>query len=384
MSSEKHEINSLNRAIEDSKGSHKNTREICSLLIGAEKNESPDFIRTIHDESSNEKPCIIGIEHFRVDHFSELTQTKKVSATGIDLQNEQTQLFNKHANIDPENDTAVYNAIFDTMSHIAENTKQKMQATYENFLSAFEHSLNTHLPKTDKYRKNLQDINPNADIQLIFLIEIHTDFSNLFLNDIRGIRRNDSGLMPLFSDVVRLLNTIDPDIVQYVVLQLNSYAQQEKTRVLAFPTRDIEKQLRRKNIKMYEYAGDDILFQPFESFDKNISALVSTENYTETDFDFVINYACDSMDIETRIYFMNAAGQKAHYCAKHNLNYTATQPVQMFMAVYGKNIEGWRRSKIKGEEWKVQPILKDLTLEIAEKRLTDFEKKYWHEPNTNI
>ena len=62
-----------------------------------------------------------------------------------------------------------------------------------------------HVFKLDEYRENIMQIDANADIQLGFLIELHTDLSQWFLNDALKETRVSPGQFPISCEAYELL-----------------------------------------------------------------------------------------------------------------------------------------------------------------------------------
>ena len=69
-----------------------------------------------------------------------------------------------------------------------------------------------------------------ANIELVFLIDVYSDFSGLFLTDKKGTHKSNVGNAPMFREVVELLENIDKRKIDYVIMRFNSvnYTQQSK------------------------------------------------------------------------------------------------------------------------------------------------------------
>lgn len=104
-------------------------------------------------------------------------------------------------------------------------------ATYHSFIDSFKYSLEKHLSSVSVYRQNLMKYATSGErIKLAFLIEIHTEMGRLFLNDKKGTRRNNNGNLPIFQDIVDVLEEIDTKKVDYIILCMGDtlYTSREK------------------------------------------------------------------------------------------------------------------------------------------------------------
>lgn len=61
-----------------------------------------------------------------------------------------------------------------------------------------------HAFKLDAYRENIMQVDANADIQLGFLIELHTDLRQWFLNDALKETRVSPGQFPISCEAYEL------------------------------------------------------------------------------------------------------------------------------------------------------------------------------------
>lgn len=86
MGNKANELACLNLAIEQclkQKGiSKKIGQQLSGDDIDRDSDEAPDFLRYNKPFESGKNGIVIGIEHFRVDHFSEELKNHKVSSLG--------------------------------------------------------------------------------------------------------------------------------------------------------------------------------------------------------------------------------------------------------------------------------------------------------------
>lgn len=210
--------------------------------------ERPDFIR--RNEKYN---CLLGIEHFRVDHFVK-KKRGKVQSTGVMNKKEISDVYNTHKESVLASDVVPGEAIDDIMKTVSNQIERKSKATYKNFLTSFESSLRKHQNSVDVYKEKLEQIKNSEDISITFLIEVYTDFSELFLNRYSTKKMNLGGLMPFFKDIVNMIGNISCDQVHYYIFYLKNYSG-SKEGVYAFDNSDLMDSFRKQNIDIYEYTG---------------------------------------------------------------------------------------------------------------------------------
>lgn len=258
----------LNKAVALGLKQHGKSLQIIQRLASPDfdncDHERPDFIKLYQNPQKEKSLTLVGIEHFRVDKMSLLKKNNKVASTGVVANKKVEDLFIKyHEEITQGNiPESVYADIGET---VANHITEQYRSSYNTLLEAFKHSLNLHLASVDDYRKNLAVLSCNKlPIELIFLIEVHADFSGLYCVDDRGISKRENNLMPMFESLVQFMeDSIDPRKVNYVVLCLENSLGCGECKIIAFSTKDIRKELKRQRIRIYEYAGEDLQYPQF-------------------------------------------------------------------------------------------------------------------------
>lgn len=244
------------------------TRRIVKRLIGEEfareKAESPDFVKAVGPTRKGDKGALVGIEHFCVDHLSEPMRKdggKTVSSLGSKERSKIRALYDKGHKALMGTGELPEDAISELVSAASELFEAVKKSSYYSFLRSFDYSLNKHLGKTGDYRRELKALAKEGQrVGLAFLIEVHSDFSNMFLRDRRGVRRCPPGFMPMFEDVVSLLEKASGQ-VDHVVLVMSSTVHGKEASVLAINGNNIRGSLEKQRAAIYEYVGED-RFQP--------------------------------------------------------------------------------------------------------------------------
>lgn len=364
----------LQKVIEAGRRTRGKTKRIISMLDGEDllrfDDERPDFVRIPYSNTN----IVIGIEHFRVDHFSLQKADGKVASKAAPHEKSRDSVYEKwHQHLVDTGDVPV-KALHDVMDLVANRFKFQKEATYNNFIKSFRYSLYKHTKNIDVYRKNIGKTS-SKKIEIALLIEVHTEFCDLFLNDKRGTRKASSGIMPMFADIVRLIEAIDYRKVNYIVLCLCSEANGNTIEVQAFQPKDMRSQLDRQHIKVFEYAGDDCLLHDFQSSHKDISVKPTVIQSNES-FDVSLEYSRKDLTDELVLDFVHYAAKRAYYALQNQFPYATTLRVQIFMEVFGDYILGWEDVPNDIDGWRVRPILAHFDKSIIEQGFNDFAQRW--------
>lgn len=188
----------------------------------------------------------------------------------------------------------------DVVSDLLVTTKK---SSYHSFLHSFEYSLNKHLERVDEYRSNPKTHALKSQrIELTFLIEIHTDFSNMLLRDRKGVRKCPPGFMPMFDEVVNLLERAS-NRVDYIVLIMGSTIYGKETNVLALNGCNIRGGLKKQKVDIYEYVGEDLFLPEPRERPKEVKAAVSFTN-NEVDADIILEWSDAAPECKCEAAFM--------------------------------------------------------------------------------
>lgn len=333
------------------------TKQIIDCLDGddveREFEERPDFIRIHHARDKSQTDTLIGIEHFRVDHLSKKKQNGNVASTGAMYPKEVQRVFDKwqgkmnsYSSEDQIPEEIIAGAVSDITDACANQITRYENSSYWSFIDSFHYSLNKHLERSIEYKKNIQLCNKRdaKSVKLALLIEVHTEFSHLFLNDNKGTRRNTTGVMPMFSDIVRLLEDIDKRQVDYIILSLYSYKTMDgPVKIIALRTGNIYKQLCKTNTKTYDYAGEEYLLKNAQNMHTDVKAK-PTWNLENGKIHFTLDLNFNDIAGNDRLGLISYGVLLAQQAAKRGGNYATTLGVQMFLDVYSDYFLGWQKS----------------------------------------
>jgi hypothetical protein len=371
------ELQCLQRVIEAGKKSRGYTKRIIGMLNGEDvhrtDDERPDFVKFALNTNGG-ATTVIGIEHFRVDHYSLQKTDGKVASKGAPHEKDMRNVYERwHQQIADTNEVPT-DAISDIADLIAKRLCMKKGATYGDFLESFSYSLSKHLNNVDAYRQNIRKLT-HEKIEIALLIEVHTEFSELYLNDEKEARKNTSSVMPMFADIVNILESIDTQKVNYIILCLGTMASGDKVDVRAFRTGDIRKQLERQHIKIYEYAGEDYLLAGFQPMHKDISVTPSITPNSDG-FDINIRLSLKDLSDELLLDLVHYAAKRAHHAITNRIPYITTLRVQMFMETFAEDLLDWENVPDDEEGWRVRPVLQQFNFNVTEQRMNDFALRW--------
>jgi len=372
------ELFCLNRVIKEKNSLHEESKQIINKICGKEfdrmDKERPDFVRYCPPASEHEKGILIGIEHFRVDRLSLQKRDGKVASTGIGTEKAIHRVYTQWHEKVTASEVVPEGAISDIADLVGEQMQKLEKSSYNTFFRSFEYSLNNHLENVDVYRANLQELSEGKyDTELALLIEIHSEFRNLFVNNQRGTYREKENFPPIFEDIVRLLEEkVDCNKVGYIIFCMGGTIYTDNLEVIAIRTENIRKELERQNIAIYEYAGEDLFFADFEATQRK----VRNEPGYKIDGDKIslfIEHMDEERNEQIKLDALFYSLKKALGYRKRGKNFVASYGTQMMLDVLGDYVIGWQEDK-----QRVRPALRPILGEELEYRVNAFDKK-WHE-----
>ena len=239
------------------------TKKIIKILenedFRRDKEGSPDLVKFIHPRKGESKGTIVGIEHFLVDHISEKNENNRITSLSSNNKKEIGGIFNKYSGKVRNSNTIPENAKTEVENQIFKNVDLIRSATHRDYIDSFQYSLEKHISKIDKYQHNLQNLSEGKhNTKLLFLIEIRSEFRNLFLNEANGVIYKKESILPVFEEIIKIIEEkVDPKKIDGIILYMRSSFSERTKDVIAFSTDEIRTQLNKQKIKIHEYAGMD-------------------------------------------------------------------------------------------------------------------------------
>lgn len=162
---------------------------------------------------------IVGIEHFRVDHH--IGKGKKVESKSARFSSDAERFRRQHEDA-ARRDALTEEAYQGFGDMISRAIREQSSACVDDISTSLDAGLfgkngRGHAFKLDAYRENITQIDANTDIQLGFLIELHTDLSKWFLNDRFKETRVSQGQFPISCETYELLKKASAH-VDWIVL----------------------------------------------------------------------------------------------------------------------------------------------------------------------
>ena len=233
------------------------SRRIVDKIKGeAMCDEHPDFIVS---PSKLERGCqvIIAIEHFRVDHFSELN--KKRGHQDSIAAKERNHAFEVQKKWGPilVNDDIPQGALDDIGASVARCIEAKFQASFMGYLQSFVDNLQKHASKTGVYREEVRTrIGHDGPIKMALLVELHSDFSECFLHEGFSCRKPIPGTLLIFEEMIKELEKLKNN-VDFVLLGSYPALQDEIVDAAAINLGSLRNSLKRNKLSVIQYLGED-------------------------------------------------------------------------------------------------------------------------------
>lgn len=390
------ELRCLQIAIEARKQQKGESRKILELLAGEDvyraHKERPDFVRRISPQKEGAKGILLGIEHFRVDHLSikkhpKRDQSSRIASVAPVLGKKKCAVYEKwHSCLDENGmlpEDFFEEAAKDLFDLAGEYMQKVIGTNYRSLLASLQQNLETHVKSIPTYQENLRKIaQPGEKIQIALLIDLYAEFFSLMKFDSRGIRACKIGEVPLFQEVIALIEQkIDKSAVDYVILCLNSAITERAPKVYAFRAGDTVRQIQKRHLKLYEYLAMDLLFEafngrPYEIAKYSFSPVIHNNQSKEVS----TMYSCDVSAIEGET-FLNIAYYTAWKILRyeaHKKNFCASLSDFAFAHAIAPEIIAWE--KVPGSTWKVHPIFKvsnsDDRMTRIKERMDEMKKEY--------
>ena len=337
-------------------------------------NECPDFIRLASSHGS--KPRLIGIEHFRVDHFCYRRNNGEIASAQMIYENCLQKLYDKYHEDAVNSSLDFESAMRDIDKLLQKSFSYYSESLYANLIESFTENLKKHAGHIKTYVQNLSSLSqPHFSSELCFLIEIHCKFNLLFLSDERGFSKLADDISPLFSDYIRVINSsIYNTPVKHVILFLYNDTNRSKSKVYVFKTNSINYDLKMQSIRTYEYLGEDYLINKFNPIRKN-TKLCPVYDFKDDRCTVSYSYSCDSISPESRMELQFSACHQALICKKKNVNFVTTLSVQFLLECFSDHICGWEKIDAQNS-WRIYPVFTPFYINELENRSKLFDRKW--------
>lgn len=347
---------------------HRIMQDLEGEIIERVDAERPDFILRIKSKSKNDKGVILGIEHFTVDHYAFRNKKGEMESASKKDANSIKFIRNKYGNLQNASEQQVDNAFSETVNVLCQSVESKMQSGFISFIDSFKYALYLHLEKVEEYRKNLKKYIKEEKGKLCFYIEVLSDFSDLFLVTKEKVAQCKPGYLPLFDEIISLLQPLDERGVQYIIIAMRTPLTENLIDVIALSTKNIRLGCAKQRVTIYRYAAKDRLINSgyYGLKDVNVSCEIKKE---EGQYDACYRIETQELKPEYMYKFVDNAVCCACWAKAHDESYVADRVVLMTMDIMGPYIVKWEQGE---EPWMFVPIYRkipsvnDLCIKVAE------------------
>lgn len=350
-------------------------------LVERNEGERPDLI---FDVPATEKhPAFyLGVEHFLVDQASEELNKKPGKFISKSAMNERAirAVFDEKVKVD-DRDQDSWGRLGKLTDRIASQMKDQSNSSYYSFIKHMSYVVDGHLGNVDDYKRTVSKECGVATerVRIAFLIDVRTNFLNLFVNRPSGkMRRCLLGELPMFEDVVAILERLQ-GVVDYAILVMNQPLGSSTPKVIAFKCDDIRGNLEKHRECVYTFASTSAVCGMEDGIARDFEVDGRLERKDSSD-DLVLRWSF-SLANEEAIWATALEGTHIAWRAKQRgEGFIADMPVQLVMAYYGDCIKDWAMKREPSGNYYSQPIVVDFDKSKAEKRLEAFTAKWIPDP----
>lgn len=293
--------------------------------------ERPDFI--FKDTEGN----YIGLEHFMVDHLSQLNSNGKVASNGVLPRKKISDFIPEWTGDNAPGDKQMISVLREIGKLGSDYLTPSFATVYGNYIAAFHYSLTNHVKNIDVYRNNIKKKFKvkNDKIKIGLLIEVYAEFNNLYLIDNRGTHKNNKDFIPMFEEIVKLLETIPTKDIDFMILLMG------QKKVYMVRPNHIRSDMQRQKIKIYEYASEDYAMPSFTPMLKDLK-IDSTIEAKNDSFNLNLKFSFTRPDEETILKLVLYAFYRAALAKQNGKNFACSISILRLVEVYLKYVVGWK------------------------------------------
>lgn len=372
------ELKCLNAAIKNCLAQKGLSKQVGKLMSGVDierlSDERPDFLRYISPNNRKEKGVVVGIEHFMVDHISKEKKNDKYQSMGRIHQKKVSEFYDKwHDDVQASDQPP--DGVLDELSKLlCDHFNNSAYATFRTFFESFKHAVDTHMKSIDVYDKAIRDAaeKREAEHKLIILIEIHSEFRDLFFHRNGEIKFERDPITIILDEFIQLLESADKRIDYYVLNFSDTLATTVQT--ITINAKDIRSSLKKQHIPIYHYCGSDLYLPKNSAFVMNYKMDINSEQNGEN-IDFDINPSMSMMKPEYEIKFIWNALRKAQYHLENKEEVILDMREENAFEIFAPYIVSWK--KCDDDKWSYEPeFLMCPTPSEMEKAFAAFDKRW--------
>ena len=180
-----------------------------------------------------------------------------------------------------------------------------------------------------------------------------SDFNEFLFVTGDKVKRYKPGYVPLFQEIVSLLETLKKKGVEYVIIAMRAPITEKLVDVIALPTTNIRQECQRQNIVIYHYAARDrwLEEQYLEIKDANVERTIK-----KLDKQYHVQYTVKALALDPNIMRKLIDKSVCFVCwiKSRNESYAADLVVQSFVETEVPYIIDWEWGTGK-DSWMVTP-----------------------------
>lgn len=367
---EQHERECFERAVNLSHLRGGRTEKILTYLNGIPyeerwKNDRPDLVNICVKGKKKPTEVIVGIEHFEVNQLSKKSG-KKIKSTGRELENRLWEVYDRGHKELLEQDMVSDENCFELSEKLTDLIQENFIRGYHSLIQALGTAVDKHLSCVDSYKDNLKFIANGRSVEMVFLIEFRSSFPQLFFNDGQHVNKKDDGLIPITTDIVKILSDISKSKVDYIILYMTNSSFEKNADVIAIHTGNVKNHLLAQRIKTYRYACENF-------YEGKPSKFKPTEiKHIDEKGLYRLNFCYEGLsDTEVKKEVFTGL-QTAFYAKKKGIPFVTSRSVQLVLYAIGKYIRAFEPI---GEYY--QPVLsKQIPYGYIDNKYKEFEEMY--------
>lgn len=366
MGNKEREQDCLNRLFSLEKQTYGKVRKFINKLSNMNRYdfERPDFV--FNDNAGN----YIGLEHFMVDHLSQLNKNGKIASNGaLPRENISNSLPEYVGDNAPTNDNERLLALGKLGKLLDDYLTKSIGTTFGNYIAAFDYSLSNHLKNVDIYRENIKEkFNAKSNkIKIGLLIEVYAEFGNLYLVDKKGAHKNSHGFLPMFDTIVTLLEDRLKDKVDFIIFLHNK-------KIFIMRPGHIKNDLEFQKVKVYEYVAHDYALPSFTPFRKDLK-ISSNVTKEMNSYNFLFNVSFNPLNEKYLKRLIFYSFYRAAKAKKDGKNLACSLPVLLLLEVFLKYVVDWQVKEEKEGKF-VIPIFSITSKELLKKEIEEFNTRW--------
>lgn len=371
MNKKSHEKEILDRCIAKGLKNRYLCKRLFNVIQGKEferkDDERPDFVRVYYPPNKNEKPVLIGIEHFMVDHQAK-PKGKSFQSPLMAVQSKTKEIYDEFG---PriQNDEDCWDEAVEAISEqIIRSANAMLDSSYEGFLNHFKYALSNHANRFNEYKSNLDKLaGDQYNTKLALLIEIQSNIRNYFVFDRKELRYSNSHIVPVYRDITDEIKSVCSKDIDYIYICFCYHGDKDRFEVAAARPKMIEDDLKKQGYCIYNYVNTG----------SDTQASLRLKGFTRDNDQFQIPVENDISIKSPEELLCNVFNDafKVRELRKAGESYVTTEIVQFVVDEFEPYIDHWETND-SGKEVVHSPIFKPEFFRLVAKDFEEMSERF--------